>query len=97
MKPIEISRDILPIGEFKAHVSEVMRGLKANRRPVVITQKGRPAAVVMSPADFDRLTARDRFLTAVEEGLADVEAGRVVTDDELGRALDAERSRARKR
>lgn len=97
MKPLEIGRDILPIGDFKAHVSEVMRALKRNRRPLVITQNGRPAAVVLAPADFDLLTARDRFLAAVEEGLADVEAGRVVSDTELGAALELELARARKR
>lgn len=97
MKPLEIGRDILPVGEFKAHVSEVMRDLKRSRRPLVITQNGRPAAVVLAPADFDRLTARDRFLAAVEEGLADVEAGRVVSDEELERDLELELARALKR
>jgi predicted transcriptional regulator len=31
---------------------------------------------------------RDRFVEAVEEGLADAEAGRVISDEELGRYLD---------
>lgn len=31
---------------------------------------------------------RDRFVEAVEEGLADAEAGRVISDEELGRDLD---------
>ncbi len=31
---------------------------------------------------------RDRFVEAVEEGLADAEAGRVISDEELGRHLD---------
>jgi predicted transcriptional regulator len=33
---------------------------------------------------------RDRFLEAVEEGLADAKAGRVISDEELGRCLDKE-------
>lgn len=97
MKALEVGRDIVPIGEFKAHVSEVVRELKRTRRPLVITQNGRPAAVVLAPADYDRLTARDRFLAAVEEGLADVEAGRVVSDDELARDLELEWVKAKKR
>lgn len=97
MKALEIGRDILPIGEFKAHASEAVRELKRRRRPLVITQNGRPAAVLLAPADFDRLTARDRFLTAVEEGLADVRAGRVISDEELERDLELELESARKR
>ena len=34
-----------------------------------------------------RLTYRTRFVAAVNEGLADVEAGRVISDEELGRRL----------
>ncbi len=97
MRALEVGRDILPIGEFKAHASETVRGLKHRRRPLVITQNGRPAAVLLAPADFDRLTARDRFLAAVEEGLADVKAGRVVSDEDLERDLDIELDRARRR
>ena len=42
MKALEVGRDIVPIGKFKAHVSEVVRELKRTRRPLVITQNGRP-------------------------------------------------------
>jgi predicted transcriptional regulator len=33
---------------------------------------------------------RDRFVAAVQEGLADVEAGRLLDSDEVRRQLDAE-------
>lgn len=49
----------------------------------MITQNGKPAAVLLSPEEFDRLTERDRFMAAVRHGLADVEAGRVVDDEDL--------------
>ena len=45
---------------------------------MVVTQNGRPAAVLLSPKAFDELTERARFVAAVEEGLADAHAGRVV-------------------
>lgn len=88
MKPLQVSEDIVPIAEFKAKASEVVRTLRARRRPVVITQNGKPAAVLLSPEDFDRLTYREGVISAINEGLADAEAGRVLTHDELGRRLD---------
>ena len=90
MKPLHISEDILPIADFKARASEVVRRLREHRRPVVITQSGKPAAVLLSPEEFDRLTYRARFLEAMGEGLADAEAGRVVSNEALGKLLDAE-------
>ena len=88
MKNIHVSDDILPLGEFKTHASRVLRQLRQEGRPVVITQNGRPAAVLVRPDEFDRLSERDRFVAAVKEGLADSEAGRVVDDRDLDADLD---------
>ena len=91
MKQLHVSRDIVPIGEFKAQASRLLRDLRNDKRPLVITQNGRPAAVLLTPEEFDRLSEREQFLSAVREGLADSEAGRVISDvdltDELDRAL----------
>lgn len=88
MKDLRISEDILPVGEFKTQASRVLRHLKKTRRPFVITQNGKPAAVLITPDEFDRLNEHARFLEAVDEGLADSASGRIIDDDELGRQLD---------
>ena len=88
MKPLQVSEDILPMAEFETRASEVVQQLREHRRPVVITQGGKPAAVLLAPEEFDQLASRARFLTAVDEGLADAEAGRVLSDEELDKALD---------
>ena len=90
MKILHISEDILPLARFKAQASEVLRRLRTDQRPIVITQNGKPTAVVITPEEFDRLTERERFLQAVQEGLADIESGRVIDDDALSQELAAE-------
>ena|SRR5215204_1181156 len=97
MKPLQLSEDILPLGEFKTQASRVLRQLRSSGRPVVITQNGRPAAVLISPEDFDELHERARFIAAVNEGLADVEAGRVFEDEEVDRILEKELERLKAR
>ena len=97
MKAIHVAEDILPLGEFKAQVSRVIRRLREAKRPVVITQNGKPAAVLVTPEEFDRLRERARFIDAVREGLADSEAGRVIDDKTLGRELGADLSRPERR
>lgn len=88
MKSVRIDEDIVPIGEFKTHASRIMRRLQDDGRPIVITQRGRPAGVLVSPRDFDRFTERERFVAAVEQGLAESEAGLGVEDRELNELLD---------
>ena len=89
MKAIQVAQDILPVGEFKTHVAEVLRSVRTSARTVVITQNGKPAAVLISPETFDSLTERARFVSAVEAGLADAGAGRLLEDDALDGELDA--------
>jgi prevent-host-death family protein len=88
MKNVLLSQDVLPLGEFKTQASRVLRKLKENQRPVIITQNGRAAAVLITPEEFDQLHERERFMGAVQEGLADSEAGRIIEDDEMERLLD---------
>jgi prevent-host-death family protein len=88
MKPVLLSEDVLPLGEFKTQASRVLRKLKESQRPVIITQNGRPAAVLITPAEFDLMRERERLMAAIQEGLADSEAGRVLEDDEVERLMD---------
>jgi prevent-host-death family protein len=78
VKDINVSKGIVPLGEFKAQAAKILRGLDDESEPLVITQNGRAAAVLLSPGAFEALRERYRFLEAVTAGLADAEAGRVV-------------------
>jgi prevent-host-death family protein len=96
MKTIQTSKDILPLGDFKAHASQVLRKLKSSKRPIVITLNGKPAAILLTPAEFDRLNEQQSFLQAVEEGIADSDHKRVIADNDLDQELDAEFGRMEK-
>jgi len=96
MKTILVAEDILPIATFKARASAVVRSLRTRGRPMVITQNGKPAAVLLSPEEFDRLQAGREFRAAVRGGLADEKAGRAVSDRELDRILDVTLGKTRR-
>lgn len=61
----------------------MLNEVKSSHRPLVITQNGKAAAVLIAPADFDFLTEQIRFVDAVKAGLADVQEGRVLADEDL--------------
>jgi prevent-host-death family protein len=81
MDHLRVSEDIVPLSEFKAHASEWLKKIAQTGAPIVITQNGRAAAVLVSPGEFDALTERGRLLQAVAEGIADADRGRL-TDHE---------------
>lgn len=77
MRPLRIAEDFVPITDLKAQAADWLRKVAATDTPVVVTQNGRPAGVLLSPRAFDALTARARFVGAVQAGLTDADAGRV--------------------
>ncbi len=81
MDHLRVSEDIVPLSEFKAHASKWLKKIAQTGAPIVITQNGRAAAVLVSPGEFDALTERGRLLQAVAEGIADADRGRL-TDHE---------------
>jgi prevent-host-death family protein len=76
MANVRISEDFVPVSDFKAQAADLLKRVGATRKPLVITQNGRPAGVLLSPAAYDDLVERTEFVAAVSSGLADIEAGR---------------------
>lgn len=89
MRDVNVSDGIVPLGEFKTNASRIIRDIAGRDEPLVITQNGRPAAVLMSPSAFQELRERQEFLQAVAEGVADSEAGRVVDHKKTRRWLES--------
>ncbi len=77
MRPPRVSEDFVPISELKAQAAEWLRRIAETDAPIVITQHGRPAGVLLSPQAFDELTDHNRFMASVNAGMADALAGRV--------------------
>jgi prevent-host-death family protein len=96
MRPIQLSKDVVSLGELKVQASRILARVKKDHRPIVITQHGKPAGVLISPEEFDTLAEHARFMEAVRHGLDDSEQGRLVDDAELdaeiGRVLKTKRA-----
>lgn len=88
MAKIRVSEDIVPISDFKAQASEWLRRIAGSGHPLVITQNGKPAGVLLSPAAFDELAERQLFLAAVQEGMADEQTGHSHTTEEVFDAVE---------
>jgi prevent-host-death family protein len=93
MKQLSIAEGVIPLGDFKSHAARYLKNLD---RPMVITQNGRPAGVLLSPADYDQLTERQLFLESLAAGLADAEDGRLLNGQELQAELQVAREGRRR-
>lgn len=83
MRTINISQDIVPVSEFKTAISKWLRIIRDKNHPIVITQNGRPAGVLISPAEYDKLIYNKMFTESVKRGIQDIKAGNIFTTSEL--------------
>jgi prevent-host-death family protein len=81
------AQNIISLSDFKVRASKMLNDIKTSHHPLVITQNGKAAGVLVSPADFDLLSESVRFVESVKQGLEDVKAGRVFSDEDLDREL----------
>lgn len=95
IRAIKVAEDIVPVGEFKGQAARWLRHAAETGQSVIITENGKPAGVLVSPNEYDRLTERERFLESVALGLADAEAGRTMETKELLRRLEERRQLGR--
>lgn len=76
--------------QLAAGADEFVKHVRDTGQAVMVTDNGAPVAVLVTPGEFAVLQERRRFLAAIEEGLADADAGRTVTTDELKASLEHE-------
>jgi len=69
--------EILNASEAKREFGEVL--IKAQHGPVGINRNGKPVAVVISVTEYAQLEAlkEEHLKKAIEEGIADLQAGKV--------------------
>jgi antitoxin YefM len=84
---------IVPFTEARARLTELLDDVESKHEHVVITRKGRPVAVVISPDEWEALEETleilqdDGGMKALRESEADVKAGRLFSLDEVRREL----------
>lgn len=81
MKALKISRDVVTLAEFKNQAASYIERIGTSSQPLLITQNGKPAGVLVSPAEFDRIQEQEanRFKASVQRGIDDADRGKTMT------------------
>ncbi|MCK8604425.1 type II toxin-antitoxin system Phd/YefM family antitoxin [Desulfoferrobacter suflitae] len=67
--------NIIPVSDLRQDAAKVLKKIKDSREPIVITQRGRAAAVMLSVEAFEQ-SERDReLLRLLAKGEREIEAG----------------------
>ncbi len=86
---MRFGEDVHPVSVLRRRAHEVVRQARRTGRPVLITQRGHPAAVLVSTEEWDRQQERFELLVEVLRGERDIAEGRVVEEEEAFARLRA--------
>ena len=78
---MDASKDIEPITTLKRETAELIERARERRSPIVITQNGRPTAVLQDVESYERQRQTMLLLKLIAQGEADYAAGRTVKSD----------------
>ena len=78
---------LVPITDLKRQAGKVLDALRQDRTPVVITEHGRAAAVLLDVASYEAMTRRFEIQKGLEEGERDIAEGRTLNWEEAKKGL----------
>ena len=79
--------DVRPVSDLRQNMSEIMESIDAEKRPVILTKHGRGKYVLLSIEDYNRITAIAELYKMIDDGIADIEAGRVSDFQDFAKQL----------
>ena len=81
--------EIVPITDLRQDSSAVLKRVRSSREPVIITQRGRAAAVLLSVEEYERTENERQILLLLARGEKEISQGGGHTLDDV--LADADR------
>jgi prevent-host-death family protein len=86
---INIVEDIIPVTKVREQIGSVIERARETKRPIVVTQNGSAAVVIIDAAQYQKETQERALFRAILEGEDAARAGKLVSMEEVEARLDA--------
>ena len=90
----KLDEDVIPFSEYRQNLTQYFKQTQTTHRPILVTQNGRAATIVMNVADFEDTwnvweNLRDQIgmRTDVEARLRELDAGKGISHGKVFRDL----------
>jgi prevent-host-death family protein len=67
---------IIPVTDLRQDAAAVLRRVRDSREPLIITQRGRAAAVILSVEEYERENSERQILRLLAGGEKEIAAGK---------------------
>ena len=76
----KLDTDIRPVSEFRANAADLIEQVRESGRPLILTQRGHSAAVLLDVAAYEQMLEELELLRDLRSAEKQVKAGRVVSN-----------------
>ncbi len=80
---IKFSEEIVSLSDLKVNPGKFVNRTKDNKRPILLTNRGRGVAVIQGLEEFENMQEERDFMKAVTQGLLEIKAGKEQTLDSV--------------
>ncbi len=81
--------DIMPVTDLRQDAAAALKRVRSSKQPLVITQRGRAVAVMLSIEAFERAEHERQLLRLLARGEKEIAAGEGYEIDDVLREADA--------
>ena len=87
----KFSEDVVPLSDLKVNPGKIVNRANDNKRPILVTSRGRGVAVIQGLDDYEILEEKVAFMQAVAKGLMEAKDGKVTDLTKAKRMLGLEK------
>lgn len=87
MQRLILDKDIKPLSEFRANTAGFIKQVQQTKRPLVITSRGKSAAILMDVSEYEALIEQIDLLQDIKVAERQIEAGKGIAHVEARKRL----------
>jgi prevent-host-death family protein len=89
MPRLKPSEDVQPLSAFRANAAGFLDQVRTTKRPLVLTQHGKSAAVVLDVDEYEALVEEVELVREIREARAELARGEGIAHEEVVAELRA--------
>ncbi len=87
MESLDVN-NIRPLTDFRNKMKEYIKELNEHKKPIILTQHGKSAAVLVNAEKFQEMQDQIEFMRKVAQGLEDYKSNRIYSIQDTFDAVD---------
>ena len=82
MQRLRVDQDIRSMSEFRTGIASFLKQVHDTKRPLIITQHGKGAAVLLDVGEYEAMQEKIELLQDIQTSISQIESGEGVSHED---------------